>query len=174
MRKQRQLEIHDDAWIPSQCGRCFTNAQMRVRRVNDVAVQIEGNPGSWQGSKGGVCAKGASGLQTLYDPNRLNVPLRRTNPEKGLYADPKWEEITWDEAISEIVDRLKKVMADDPTKILWPSGVTFSDASGRGTGLLQALLDSRNPWLGGAGLHCGRGIHIVTGMIFSSWGVIPD
>ena len=98
MGKQEPMEIYDDAWVPTQCGRCFSNCAIRVRRVNGVAVQIEGNAASYQGSRGGVCGKGASGLQLLYDPNRLNVPLRRTNPEKGLHADPEWKEISWDEA----------------------------------------------------------------------------
>ena len=39
MKKQQQLEIHDDAWILTQCGRRFSNCAIRVRRVNEVAVQ---------------------------------------------------------------------------------------------------------------------------------------
>ena len=61
---------------------------IRVHRVNGVAVEIEGKPGSTQGAEGGLCRKGLSSLQQLYDPNRLNVPLRRTNPEKGVGVDP--------------------------------------------------------------------------------------
>ncbi|MGD0235382.1 MAG: phenylacetyl-CoA:acceptor oxidoreductase subunit B PadB1, partial [Syntrophorhabdales bacterium] len=99
MMAQENPDIHEDTWISSQCGRCFSNCAIRVRRINGVAVKIEGNPDSWMGSQGGVCGKGASGLQVLYDPNRLNKPLRRTNPEKGLYVDPKWKEISWEEAL---------------------------------------------------------------------------
>jgi molybdopterin-containing oxidoreductase family molybdopterin binding subunit len=121
MRKQQQLEIKEDRWVPTQCGRCFSNCGIRVRRINDVAAQIEGNAATWQGSRGGVCGKGASGLQLLYDPNRLNVPLRRTNPEKGLHADPKWKEISWEEALDEITAKLKKALADDPRKIFLQS-----------------------------------------------------
>jgi len=111
-----KTEIHEDVWISTRCGRCYNCCALRVHRVNGVAVKVEGNPESKQGSQGGVCAKGAAGLQVLYDPNRLNVPLRRTNPEKGLHADPKWKEITWEEALDEITARMKKVLADDPGK----------------------------------------------------------
>jgi anaerobic selenocysteine-containing dehydrogenase len=66
-----------------------------------VAVEIQGMSDSTFGAEGGLCSKGLSGLQVLYDPNRLNVPLRRTNPEKGIGVDPKWKEITWEEAYAD-------------------------------------------------------------------------
>ena len=112
------MEIYDDVWIPTQCGRCYAQCGIKVRRVNGVAVKIEGMPETDMGAKGGLCSKGQSALQLLYDPNRLNVPLRRTNPEKGMFVDPEWKEITWDEALNEIADRLGKLLKDNPKKIL--------------------------------------------------------
>jgi len=53
-----------------------------------------------------------------HDPNRLKKPLRRTNPEKGIGVDPKWKEISWDEALDEIAVKMKKIVADDPNKIM--------------------------------------------------------
>jgi len=35
----------------------------------------------------------------LYNPYRIKAPMIRTNPEKGLDVDPKWKEVTWDEAL---------------------------------------------------------------------------
>ena len=102
-------DIKEDVWIPTQCGRCYGQCGIRVRRVNGVAVKIEGVPETTLGSEGGLCGKGAAGLQVLYDPNRLNKPLKRTNPEKGLNVDPKWKEISWEEALNEIVEKLKKI-----------------------------------------------------------------
>src|SRR3972149_9808919 len=168
-----KTEIHEDVWISTRCGRCYNCCALRVHRVNGVAVKVEGNPESKQGSQGGVCAKGAAGLQVLYDPNRLNVPLRRTNPEKGLHADPKWKEITWEEALDEITARMKKVLAGDPGKILWLHSPMQAGWS-RGHIFLSAVLNSRMSWGGGAGLHCGRGAHPVAGMTFASWSIVPD
>ena len=37
-----------------------------------------------------LCPKGNAGIMTLYDPDRIRKPLRRTNPEKGVGVDPKW------------------------------------------------------------------------------------
>jgi molybdopterin-containing oxidoreductase family molybdopterin binding subunit len=175
MRKKQQLEIHDDAWVPTQCGRCFSNCAIRVRRVNDVAVQIEGNAGSWQGSRGGVCAKGASGLQLLYDPNRLTVPLKRTNPEKGLYADPKWKEITWEEALIEITEKVKKALTEDPRKILLQFTTVRTPTAGQAWWRpLASVLGTPNRSVGGAGIHCGNGGHWACGLMHASWDILPD
>ena len=86
-------EIWEDVWVPTMCGRCYALCGIKVRRVNGVAVKIEGQPGSTQGAMGGLCAKGAAGLQVLYDPNRLNVPLKRTNPEKPVYTEKMYARI---------------------------------------------------------------------------------
>jgi len=40
-----------------------------------------------------------AGLQNLYDPNRVDVPLKTTNPEKGIGVDSKRKPISWDEAM---------------------------------------------------------------------------
>jgi len=93
--------------------------------------------------------------------NRLNAPLRRTNPEKGLYADPKWKEISWEEALDEIAGRLKKVLDDDPRKILLQSTTMRALTGGSGwRRMLSELLGTRNISAGGGGIDCGNGSHV--------------
>ena len=116
--KVTKPEISEDKWIRTMCGRCYGMCAIRVHVVNGVAIKIEGEPDSFHGSGGGICGKGVAGLQVLYDPNRLNVPLKRTNPEKGLHADPKWKEITWEEAMDTIVEKLRQVREEDPRKLM--------------------------------------------------------
>lgn len=175
MNAKQKFEVYEDTWIPTQCARCFSNCAIKVRRINGVAVRIEGNPDSWMGSQGGVCSKGASGLQVLYDPNRLNVPLRRTNPEKGLFADPKWKEISWEEALDEIAGRLRKVLDDDPRKILLQSTTMRALTGGSGwRRMLSELLGTRNISAGGGGIDCGNGGHLARGLLYGSWDIVPD
>jgi anaerobic selenocysteine-containing dehydrogenase len=50
----------------------------------------------------------------LYNPYRVKTPLVRTNPEKGLDVDPMWKEVTWDEALDLVAERLKEVREKDP------------------------------------------------------------
>ncbi|MDO8636106.1 MAG: molybdopterin-binding protein, partial [Dehalococcoidia bacterium] len=89
----------EDRWIPSQCSMCYGMCSILGHVKNGVLVKIEGNPNSSIGV-GRLCPKGVSGIMTLYDPKRVNNPLMRTNPEKGMGVDPRWKEISWDEALN--------------------------------------------------------------------------
>lgn len=166
--------IKEDVWIPTQCTRCYAYCAIRVHRVNGVAVEIEGEPGSKMGAEGGLCAKGIAGLQVLYDPNRLNVPLRRTNPQKGLYVDPKWKEITWDEALDEIVPRFKEIVSKDPQEVLMQNQIINSCNFWTVIVPFRSLFPGLSRFTGGSGLHCGQGAHNVAGLVHASWSAAPD
>ncbi|MDP6109774.1 MAG: hypothetical protein QGF71_06830, partial [Rhodospirillales bacterium] len=161
-----------DCWVPSSCALCYGSCSIKAHRVDDVIVKIEGNPESVVG-QGRLCGKGVSGLMSHYDPNRLTKPLRRTNPKKGIGVDPKWKEISWDEALDEIVDKLKALREDDPRKLLVQRTTTVTAgripfttfASGFGT---------PNHSTAGGGLHCGNGAHLISGVLHASWSVVPD
>lgn len=56
-------------------------------------------------NRGRMCAKGLSGIEILYHPDRLKYPLRRA----GARGEGKWERITWDEAYDEIAERLTEI-----------------------------------------------------------------
>ncbi|MGA2463424.1 MAG: molybdopterin-dependent oxidoreductase [Thermodesulfobacteriota bacterium] len=179
MEKINQKQIYDDVWIPTLCRRCMAGCGVFAHRVNGVVVRLEGNPNTYSGSRGGLCAKGLSGIQMLYDPNRLKVPLKRTNPEKGLNIDPKWKEISWDEALDEIAARVKKVMDEDPSKILIQSGVTVAPTGSLAWRLLLATVLSTPKGRalitsGGTGTHCGNGGHVVMALTHGAWIVSPD
>ena len=74
---------------------------IRAHRVNGVLTKIEGDKTNPM-NEGKLCGKGNAALMSLYNPNRVTKPLRRRNPEKGIGIDPKWEEISWDEAKANI------------------------------------------------------------------------
>ena len=162
----------DDQWVPSTCALCYGTCSILVHRVDGTAIKIEGNPESALG-KGRLCGKGVSGLMSHYDPNRLTVPLRRTNPKKGIGEDPGWKEISWDEALDEIATVLKQVRADDPRKLLIQRTTTVLAAR---TPLLTfgAAFGTPNMSTSGGGLHCGNGAHLISGIMHSSWSIVPD
>jgi anaerobic selenocysteine-containing dehydrogenase len=184
-------KIWEDVWIATQCGRCYAACGIKVHRVNGVAVQIEGFPESVFGAEGGLCGKGLAGLQVLYDPNRINYPLKRTNPEKGLFVDPKWKRISWEEALDELCEKLQKYLAESPGAILYQLSVVrsvnfvnaflplmlFSGYLGRDI----AEATSAAVWstesiqsCGGGGMHCGAGAHTIAGLVHCSWSTAPD
>ncbi|OGO24860.1 MAG: hypothetical protein A2144_04130 [Chloroflexi bacterium RBG_16_50_9] len=95
-----------EKWVATSCLNCATRCATRVRVVNGKAVKVTGNPLS-QVSEGENCARAHVGLQVLYDPGRVTSPLKRTNPNKGKGIDPGWTPVSWDQALGEVVERLK-------------------------------------------------------------------
>ncbi len=161
-----------DAWVPTSCALCYGSCSILAHRVDDVVVKIEGNPESVVG-KGRLCGKGVAGLMTHYDPNRLTVPLRRTNPKKGLNEDPGWKEISWEEALSECADVLRRLRADDPRKLTVQRTTTVS-ASRMPFLAFNAAFGTPNLSAAGGGMHCGNGAHLLSGLMHGSWSVVPD
>ncbi|MBI4321393.1 MAG: molybdopterin-dependent oxidoreductase [Chloroflexi bacterium] len=160
-------------WTPTACNMCYARCSILVRKRNGVMVKIEGNPASPVGN-GRLCPKGVAGIMTVYDPNRIKTPLKRTNPDKGIGIDPGWVEITWEEALDTITTRLKKVRAEDPRKLLFQATTTTS-TNVRRTGLaFVSAFGSPNSWTAGGGIHCGNGAHVIGGVTHASWSIVPD
>lgn len=111
----------EDILIPSTDTMCVNFCGIRVRRVNGAIRAIYGNPENPQ-NVGHLCPKGISGVFDTYNPYRIKKPLKRTNPKKGPDEDPKWVEITYEEAFNEIAKRLKKIKAENPAKFIWQHG----------------------------------------------------
>ncbi len=147
----------EDVWIPSACSMCYSNCGIVAHRVNGTVIKIEGNPAN-PVSAGRICSKGLSSIMTLYDPNRVNYPLKRTNPEKGIGVDPKWQRITWDEALDTVTAKMRAAMEKDPRSIL--TRVSAVDVWSFGfLGAFSVALGSTNLWDSGGGPHCGNGEH---------------
>jgi molybdopterin-containing oxidoreductase family molybdopterin binding subunit len=167
-----QSDAVDDVWIPSTCSLCYGTCSILAHRVNGVVIKIEGNPESAVG-KGRLCGKGVSGLMTHYDPHRVRTPLRRTNPAKGLGVDPGWREISWDDALDEVADRLRKLREDDPRKLFIQRTTTVT-SSRTPIQVFAAAFGTPNRSSAGGGLHCGNGAHLISGIMHASWSVVPD
>ncbi len=118
----------EDTWIPTTCEFCNRGpCLIKVRRVNGVAVNVEGNtdgPGfvEMTPGRGRICPKPYALIQKLYNPYRIKNPMRRTNPQKGIGVDPKWVEISWDEALDTIAQEWRRIRADDMRKALFIRG----------------------------------------------------
>lgn len=89
--------------IKTCCKGCVGDCGVLAHVRNGRVVKLEGDP-EQIGSRGRMCAKGLSGIQALYNPNRVKYPLRRA----GERGENKWERITWDEALATIAAQLKE------------------------------------------------------------------
>ncbi len=162
----------DDVWIPSACSLCYNQCGIRVHRKNGVVVKIEGNPDSPLGM-GRLCAKGLAGIMLLYDPHRLNVPLKRTNPVKGMHVDPGWVEISWDEALATITEKLARVRAEDPRKLVLTGNVPSLSALTFGMGIFMPAFGSANVFISN-GHQCGNAEHLLAATLHASLTTNPD
>jgi thiosulfate reductase / polysulfide reductase chain A len=120
--------VISETLVPTSCLNCATRCATKVRVVNGNAVNISGNPLS-QVTEGENCARAKIGLQVLYDPGRITSPLKRTNPAKGRGIDPGWVAISWDQALSEVTEKLKALRGKaEPQRLLLLYGLnTRSD-----------------------------------------------
>ena len=87
---------------PTICFAC-TNHCGVIGWVQDGLVRkIEGNPLD-PNSEGNLCSKAQGMISYTYYPERILYPLRRV----GKRGEGKWKRITWEEAYSEMADRLR-------------------------------------------------------------------
>lgn len=120
-----------DRVISSACQGCLSNCPVLVTVEGGRAVRVRGNAAS-AATGGGVCPALAITLEQEYDPDRVTTPLRRRNPRKGRGVDPKFEPVTWDEALDELADRMMTLRrAGHPER--------FALAKGRSTGINEVL-----------------------------------
>lgn len=103
------------------CEMCFWRCQL-VGKVRDGSlVKLEGNPKSVENASA-ICARGNAGVKLLYDPNRLKYPMKNV----GERGNPKWQRISWEEALDECGKRLKTVIeAHGPHAVcMYPHGAS--------------------------------------------------
>ena len=108
--------------IKSTCVHCVNFCGIEAQMEGGVIRAIYPDKARAAYYNWGICPKGASGVFNTYNPYRLKKPLKRTNPNKGMNEDPKWVEISWDEAFQTLTDKLAKIKADNPHKLVWHHG----------------------------------------------------
>ena len=90
--------------IPTYCDICFWKCGAIAYLKDGQLWKVEGHPNDPL-SKGRLCPRGTGGVGAHFDPDRLRSPLIRTR-ERG---EEKWKEVTWDEALDYIADKMKKI-----------------------------------------------------------------
>src|SRR6202790_3393383 len=87
------------------CGVIIYTIGDRAKNVTPQVVHVEGDP-DHPINRGTLCPKGASLQQDILNERRLLKPqVRRPGSDH-------WEDISWDNAISEIAQRVKKSRDD--------------------------------------------------------------
>ncbi len=121
-RMIKDLGTAKGEWVPTTCQGCTTWCPAEVFVQDGRAVKVKGNRNSKQ-NDGVLCPKGHISLQQLYDPDRVKVPMKRTNRRKGRGIDPRFVPISWDEALNTIADKMMELRkAGEPEKFMLMRG----------------------------------------------------
>lgn len=111
------VETDDNVVVKyTTCLGCHNGCGIRCKIVDGILVKIDGNPYHPNNLEphlpygtdpdeaklipGKACAKGMSGMQVLYNPLRIQQPLKRV----GSRGSGQWEAISWDQAFAEIAN----------------------------------------------------------------------
>lgn len=126
--------------VKTNCFECHAKCGVLCEVDKDgKLIKVKGNPEDPR-SQGRMCGKGLSAARILYDPHRLRYPLRRV----GERGEGKWEQISWDEAMDWLVEKVKDITARHGAE-----AIAFGQGTGRGT----------NQWTARSGNAGGRVHH---------------
>ncbi len=129
----REIVPGHEQWHPAVCTECGAGCGTIVRVMEGERVierdgkpfreriacvkKIEGN--SLDPVSGGrLCARGQAAVQSLYNPDRVQGPLRRT----GARGKAEFAPISWEDAIATVAEKLAKAHSSDPSRILFLTG----------------------------------------------------
>jgi len=116
-------------WKPSVCPMCSSGCGLTVRVMDaDRDVVRDGQAGvvkiyaakKLEGAAehpvnhGGLCTRGQAAIQATYHPDRITQPLKRT----GNRGEAKYQAVSWDDAIAELVGRLDMLASGGNTRAL--------------------------------------------------------
>jgi menaquinone reductase, molybdopterin-binding-like subunit len=116
-------------WKASACTMCSAGCGIQVRVMEGeaevvrngqfgivkmgLAKKLEGNP-EHPVNRGKLCARGEAGLQVTYNPDRIKHPLKRV----GQRGSGQFTQVSWDEAIQEILTHLQPLASQHESKSL--------------------------------------------------------
>ncbi len=106
--------FREGKWVPSGCAGCTSWCAKEVYVVDDRATKVRANALS-KVHRGSGCPREHLALQEVYDPDRIKVPMKRTNPKKGKDEDPGFIPIGWEEAVSTIADKIIELREHNET-----------------------------------------------------------
>ncbi|MDI6746552.1 MAG: molybdopterin-dependent oxidoreductase [Rhodocyclaceae bacterium] len=144
VRKAGAASPSKGAWVTSTCQGCTAWCAVEIFVQDNRAVKVRGNQLS-KSNGGYCCPRGHLIPQQTYDPDRIKVPMKRTNPLKGRGIDPQFVPITWDEALDLVADKMIELRKnDEPHKFAYIRGRYSSTATQILYGALPAIYGTPN------------------------------
>ena len=178
-------KIKDRKKVPVYCYQCVAGPDlMRVEVEDGVATRIEPNYNITDNHPGGgrVCVKAYGLIQKTYNPNRVQSPMKRTNPKKGRNEDPGFVSISWEEALDAVASKMRDIRSRGLTdESGFPRLAVSFGGGGTPTqymGSFPAFLSAWGPidmgFGGGQGVKCYHSEHLYGELWHRAFIVSPD
>ncbi len=120
----------ESTFYATTCRECAAACGLVVRTMQGRAIKVEGNANN-PVNLGKTCARGQATLQGLYNPDRVQNPVKQ-----GRAADLNSAPFTWDEAIGVVADALKNYK---PSEIAFLMGMAPDHLFDLATELTNAI-----------------------------------
>jgi anaerobic selenocysteine-containing dehydrogenase len=101
------------------CFGCWLQAGVLATVENGRVVDLKGEPGH-PVNRGWICERSKAFVEHLYHKDRLNYPLKRIAGR----GDGKWQQISWDDALDEISEKLKRIKSQSGAEAVASVGGT--------------------------------------------------
>ena len=94
----------EDTWAWTMCNACSNKCSYKAYVHNGVLGKLIASE-DYPKAKGSICTRGYGYANIAYSPDRLTDPLKKN-------AEGEFEVITWDQAFSEIGEKVKAILAE--------------------------------------------------------------
>jgi len=143
-------------YVPSTCPHdCPSTCALEIERLDASTIGKVRGAKDNDYTQGVICAKVAAYRERVHHPDRLAHPLKRI----GTKGEGKFAQITWDEALDEIVDKFQEATAEFGAESVWPyyfagtMGLVQRDGINRlrnvfGYSRLEMTICTTLPWTG--------------------------
>lgn len=103
-------------WKPSVCTKdCPDTCGLLVKVEDGKITKVKGDP-DHPFTRGFICKKAGYFPQHVHNDQRILTPLRRTGPK----GSGRFEAISWDEALDQVVAKIRAISADPGPEAILP------------------------------------------------------
>jgi len=109
--------IKPDRIVTTTCPYCGVGCNLQLYVKDDHIFKVA-SPFDSPVNHGNLCVKGRFGYDYVYHPKRVTTPLLRKIPQTPgkrtqAFDLSDWREVTWDEALDHVADRLIEIYKRD-------------------------------------------------------------
>ena len=114
--------LSPDRIVPTTCPYCGVGCKLELHIKDDYIFHVS-SPFDAIVNQGNLCVKGRFGYDFIYHNRRITTPLIRKEPQlpgerTQAFDREAWREVSWDEALDFVADRLVAIYQRDGSRAL--------------------------------------------------------